>query len=218
MALIASLTNTDQHFEQLVDILAPQGKIALIDDPVQPLNPMLLKPKSASLHWEAMFARSSFQTPDMIAQHDLLDEVAGLIDTGVLRTTLDQTFGTINATNLKRAHALIESGNSAPEVLRAIDDMGYRHPTPIQEQAIPVVLMTRDVLGVAQTGTGKTASFTLPMMDILAGSRARARMPRSLILEPTRELALQVAENFGEPSPQGSIAETKFSKYELTFT
>ncbi|HBK05636.1 MAG TPA: DNA helicase [Acetobacteraceae bacterium] len=82
------------------------------------------------------------------------------------------------------------------EVLRAIDDMGYRHPTPIQEQAIPYVLMGRDVMGTAQTGTGKTASFTLPMMDILSGSRARARMPRSLILEPTRELALQVAENF----------------------
>jgi len=82
------------------------------------------------------------------------------------------------------------------EVLRAIDEMGYKHPTPIQEQAIPVVLMGRDVLGVAQTGTGKTAGFTLPMLDILTGSRARARMPRSLILEPTRELALQVAENF----------------------
>ncbi len=81
-------------------------------------------------------------------------------------------------------------------VLRAIADMGYRHPTPIQEQAIPVVLMGRDVLGAAQTGTGKTAGFTLPMLDILSGSRARARMPRSLILEPTRELALQVAENF----------------------
>jgi superfamily II DNA/RNA helicase len=82
------------------------------------------------------------------------------------------------------------------EVLRAIADMGYRHPTPIQEQAIPFVLMGRDVLGTAQTGTGKTASFTLPLLDILSGSRARARMPRSLILEPTRELALQVAENF----------------------
>jgi superfamily II DNA/RNA helicase len=81
-------------------------------------------------------------------------------------------------------------------VLRAIAEMGYRHPTPIQEQAIPFVLMGRDVLGAAQTGTGKTASFTLPMLDILTGSRARARMPRSLILEPTRELALQVAENF----------------------
>jgi superfamily II DNA/RNA helicase len=74
--------------------------------------------------------------------------------------------------------------------------MGYRHPTPIQEQAIPFVLMGRDVMGTAQTGTGKTAGFTLPLLDILSGSRARARMPRSLILEPTRELALQVAENF----------------------
>lgn len=82
------------------------------------------------------------------------------------------------------------------EIVRAIEDMGYRHPTPIQAQAIPVVLMGRDVMGVAQTGTGKTAGFTLPMLDILSGSRARARMPRSLILEPTRELALQVAENF----------------------
>ena len=84
----------------------------------------------------------------------------------------------------------------SPEILRAIDDMGYRTPTPIQSQAIPTVLMARDVLGCAQTGTGKTASFVLPLMDILSGSRARARMPRSLILEPTRELALQVAENF----------------------
>ena len=86
-------------------------------------------------------------------------------------------------------------GLSEP-VLRAIEEMGYRHPTPIQEQAIPYVLMGRDVLGTAQTGTGKTAGFTLPMLEILSGSRARARMPRSLILEPTRELALQVADNF----------------------
>ncbi len=86
-------------------------------------------------------------------------------------------------------------GLSEP-VLRAVAEMGYVNPTPIQEQAIPFVLMGRDVLGCAQTGTGKTASFTLPMIDILQGSRARARMPRSLILEPTRELALQVAENF----------------------
>jgi superfamily II DNA/RNA helicase len=86
-------------------------------------------------------------------------------------------------------------GLSEP-ILRAIEEMGYKHPTPIQEQAIPIVLMGRDVMGVAQTGTGKTAGFTLPLLDILAGSRARARMPRSLILEPTRELALQVAENF----------------------
>ncbi len=88
-----------------------------------------------------------------------------------------------------------ELGLSEP-ILRAIAEMGYVSPTPIQLQAIPMVLMGRDVLGVAQTGTGKTAGFTLPMLDILSGSRARARMPRSLILEPTRELALQVAENF----------------------
>ncbi len=86
-------------------------------------------------------------------------------------------------------------GLSEP-IVRAVEEMGYRHPTPIQAQAIPVVLAGRDVLGVAQTGTGKTAGFTLPMLDILAGRRSRARMPRSLILEPTRELALQVAENF----------------------
>jgi superfamily II DNA/RNA helicase len=82
------------------------------------------------------------------------------------------------------------------DVLRAVADAGYKEPTPIQRQAIPYVLSGRDVLGCAQTGTGKTASFTLPMIDILFGSRARARMPRSLILEPTRELAAQVAENF----------------------
>ncbi len=86
-------------------------------------------------------------------------------------------------------------GLSEP-ILKALTEKGYSYPTPIQAQAIPVVLMGQDVLGVAQTGTGKTAGFTLPMLDILAGSRARARMPRSLILEPTRELALQVAENF----------------------
>lgn len=82
------------------------------------------------------------------------------------------------------------------ELLRAVHEAGYEEPTPIQAKAIPVVLMGRDVLGCAQTGTGKTASFTLPMIDILASGRAKARMPRSLILEPTRELAAQVAENF----------------------
>ena len=82
------------------------------------------------------------------------------------------------------------------ELLRAVHEAGYEEPTPIQEKAIPVVLMGRDVLGCAQTGTGKTASFTLPMIEILAQGRAKARMPRSLILEPTRELAAQVADNF----------------------
>ncbi len=81
-------------------------------------------------------------------------------------------------------------------VLKAVADAGYVTPTPIQQKAIPIVLMGRDVLGCAQTGTGKTAGFTLPMIDILAAGRAKARMPRSLILEPTRELAAQVAHNF----------------------
>lgn len=84
----------------------------------------------------------------------------------------------------------------SPELLNAIGDAGYVDPTPIQQEAIPYVLMTRDVLGCAQTGTGKTASFTLPMIDILSTGRAKARMPRSLILTPTRELAAQIAENF----------------------
>ena len=82
------------------------------------------------------------------------------------------------------------------ELLKAVEDSGYTDPTPIQRQAIPSVLMGRDLIGIAQTGTGKTASFVLPMIDILAHGRSRARMPRSLILEPTRELAAQVAENF----------------------
>ena len=84
----------------------------------------------------------------------------------------------------------------SPQLLRAIEEAGYTRPTPIQEKAIPIVLQGRDVLGCAQTGTGKTAGFALPMLDILAAGRARARMPRALILEPTRELAAQVADAF----------------------
>jgi superfamily II DNA/RNA helicase len=82
------------------------------------------------------------------------------------------------------------------ELLRAVADSGYDEPTPIQRAAIPSVLMGKDLIGIAQTGTGKTAGFVLPMIDILHHGRSRARMPRSLILEPTRELAMQVAENF----------------------
>src|SRR5437764_529337 len=82
------------------------------------------------------------------------------------------------------------------ELLRAVNDSGYNEPTPIQSAAIPSVLMGKDLIGIAQTGTGKTAGFVLPMIDILHHGRSRARMPRSLILEPTRELAMQVSENF----------------------
>jgi len=86
--------------------------------------------------------------------------------------------------------------NLNPKVLKAIEEAGYETPTPIQAGAIPPALEGKDVLGIAQTGTGKTASFTLPMITLLARGRARARMPRSLVLCPTRELAAQVAENF----------------------
>jgi NADPH2:quinone reductase len=116
VALIASLTNTDQHYKALADIIAPQGKYGLIDDPPE-FNVSVFKGKAVSIHWESMFTRSSFQTPDMIGQHYLLNDVADLIDKGVLRTTLDQTFGTINAANLRRAHALLESGKSRGKIV-----------------------------------------------------------------------------------------------------
>ena len=92
------------------------------------------------------------------------------------------------------------------ELLKAVTDAGYTEPTPIQANAIPSVLMMRDIIGIAQTGTGKTASFVLPMIDILAHGRSRARMPRSLILEPTRELAAQVAENFEKYGVNSSLS------------
>ncbi len=116
VGLIASLTNTDQHYKALADIIAPQGKFGLIDDPSE-FNVSVFKAKAVSIHWEAMFTRSSFQTPDMIAQHHLLNDVADLIDKGVLRTTLGQSFGSINAANLKRAHALLESGQSRGKIV-----------------------------------------------------------------------------------------------------
>ncbi len=114
---VASLTQTDQHFAQLVEALAPQGRLALIDDPEQPLDIMQLKRKSLSLHWELMFTRSLFETADMIEQHHLLNRVAELVDAGTLRTTLGEHFGSINATNLRRAHALLESGTAKGKIV-----------------------------------------------------------------------------------------------------
>jgi zinc-binding alcohol dehydrogenase family protein len=116
VGLVASLTFTDQHYKPIAEFMAPQGKFGLIDDPPE-FTMSVFKGKAISVHWESMFTRSSFQTPDMIAQHHLLDDVADLIDKGVLRTTLDQTFGTINAANLKRAHALLESGKSRGKIV-----------------------------------------------------------------------------------------------------
>jgi zinc-binding alcohol dehydrogenase family protein len=116
VALIASLTNTEQHYKALAEIIAPQGKYGLIDDPAE-FNVSVFKGKAVSIHWESMFTRSSFQTADMIGQHALLNDVADLIDKSVLRTTLDQSFGTINAANLRRAHALLETGTARGKVV-----------------------------------------------------------------------------------------------------
>jgi NADPH2:quinone reductase len=116
VALVASLTFTDQHYKAIAEFMAPQGKFGLIDDPPE-FNAGVFKGKAVSIHWESMFTRSSFQTHDMIGQHHLLNDVADLIDKGVLRTTLDQTFGTISAANLKRAHALLESGTSRGKIV-----------------------------------------------------------------------------------------------------
>ncbi|PIA66852.1 zinc-binding alcohol dehydrogenase family protein [Pseudomonas sediminis] len=114
---VASLTQTDQHYAQLVESLEPQGRLALIDDPLQPLDVMQLKRKSLSLHWELMFTRSLYQTEDMIEQHRLLERVSDLVDSGVLKTTLGEHFGTINAANLRRAHALLESGKAKGKIV-----------------------------------------------------------------------------------------------------
>jgi zinc-binding alcohol dehydrogenase family protein len=113
---VASLTHTDDHFEQLIESLAPQGRLGLIDDPAA-LDVLKLKRKSLSLHWEFMFTRSLFGTPDMIAQHHLLNRVAELVDRGVLKTTLNTHLGTINAGNLRRAHSLLESAESRGKIV-----------------------------------------------------------------------------------------------------
>lgn len=114
---VASLTQTDQHYDQLIEALAPQGRLGLIDDPLQPLDVMKLKRKSLSLHWELMFTRSLFATADMIEQHRLLNRVADLVDAGTLKTTLGEHYGTINASNLRRAHALLESGTAKGKIV-----------------------------------------------------------------------------------------------------
>ncbi|GAA4649767.1 zinc-binding alcohol dehydrogenase family protein [Kistimonas scapharcae] len=114
---IISLTHTDQHFEQLVEVLAPQGKLALIDDPENGIDIMKLKAKSLSLHWEFMYTRSMFQTWDIQKQHDLLNSIASLIDDGLLKTTLGNHYGAINAANLKMAHTHIESHQTVGKVV-----------------------------------------------------------------------------------------------------
>jgi NADPH2:quinone reductase len=115
---VFSITQTERHFAQIVELIAPQGKLGLIDDPAT-LDALPFKRKCASIHWESMFTRALFETPDMIAQHRLLCEVADLVDDGLIRTTLAETMGKIDAATLKRAHALIESGRARGKLVLA---------------------------------------------------------------------------------------------------
>lgn len=115
-AFVFSTTHTDTHLAGIVELMAPQGRFGLIDDPTT-LDALPLKRKSLSLHWELMFTRSLFQTADIAEQGKLLAEVSKLVDEGTVRTTLAENFGTINAANLRRAHALIESNRAKGKIV-----------------------------------------------------------------------------------------------------
>ena len=114
---VISLNHTDDHFDRLIEALAPQGKFALIDDPQTLLDIRKLKQKSISLHWELMFTRSMFETDDMTKQRDLLNRVAELIDEGRIRTTVGANYGSISAENLRKAHRDIESGSAIGKIV-----------------------------------------------------------------------------------------------------
>ena len=115
-AFVLSTTQTDKHFDEIVELIAPQGRFALIDDP-DLIDARKLKRKSVSLHWELMFTRSIFKTADMAKQHELLASVSALLDEGRVKTTLAENFGKINAANLKRAHALLETGTAKGKIV-----------------------------------------------------------------------------------------------------
>jgi NADPH2:quinone reductase len=112
---VFATTHTPDHLKDIVELIAPQGRLALINGEPLELSPLMRK--SASIHWESMFTRSLMETADMAEQHVLLDKVAGLVDSGKIRTTIAEHFGTINAANLKRAHALLESGKSRGKIV-----------------------------------------------------------------------------------------------------
>jgi NADPH2:quinone reductase len=114
---VLALTRTEDYFEELVEAMAPQGAMALIENPARPLDIIKLKPKSISLHWEFMFTRSRYQTPDMEEQGRLLNRVADLADAGRIQSTLSMNLGTINAANMRRAHALVESGRTIGKIV-----------------------------------------------------------------------------------------------------
>ncbi len=114
---VMSLTHTEQHYDALVELLRPQGRFGLIDDPATPIDIRAMKRKSISLHWEFMYTRSLFHTADMAAQHTVLQEIAGLVDAGVFRGTMREHFGAIDAANLRRAHARLESGSTIGKIV-----------------------------------------------------------------------------------------------------
>lgn len=113
---VISLTHSDEHAKALVDVLKPQGKFALIDDP-QHMDFKMFKLKSISIHWEMMYTRSMYKTPDMIRQHEILAEMAKLVDNGQIKTTIAECMGSINAANLRKAHALLESGMARGKIV-----------------------------------------------------------------------------------------------------
>ena len=114
---VASLTHTDEYFDEVVSMMRPQGRFALIDDPVKPLDISAMKQKSISLHWEFMFTRAMFKTDDMARQGEILNQVAGLIDEGKIRSSLNQTLSPINAETLSKAHELIRSQRTTGKIV-----------------------------------------------------------------------------------------------------
>lgn len=116
-AFVFSTTQTEKHMADVLELIAPQGRFSLIDDPKEPMDLRPFKRKSLSIHWEMMFARPVWQTADMIEQHKLLNHVADMVDAGDIRTTLNETYGAINAANLKRAHSMIESGRTKGKIV-----------------------------------------------------------------------------------------------------
>ncbi|MEZ0169031.1 zinc-binding alcohol dehydrogenase family protein [Microvirga sp. TS319] len=118
-AFVFSITHTEAHFPEIAEMIAPQGRFALIDDPQNPIDIRLLKGKSVSIHWESMFTRSTFQTADMERQHEILNEAAHLVDDGTIRTTLADVMGPIDAAHLRKAHAFIESNRARGKIVLA---------------------------------------------------------------------------------------------------
>jgi NADPH:quinone reductase-like Zn-dependent oxidoreductase len=114
---VLALTKAEDHFDELIEAMAPQSAMGLIENPARPLEITRLKPKSISLHWEFIFTRSRYETPDMGEQGRLLNEVASLVDAGRIVTTMQMNLGAINAANLKRAHAVVESGRAIGKIV-----------------------------------------------------------------------------------------------------